>query len=287
MKILLPVDGSRHSLNAVRYVAERLIPANPDAELQVLHVRFRTPPRGAAAAGLAVLQEYYRTEMEEAVESARKLLDRHHVHYKLMRTAGHPGAEIARIAESEKADLVVMGSHGRGAATSLFLGSATQGVIAGCDVPLLVIRDKQLPPPDGEVLVAVDGSVHARKAVAYLLRHRGQLAVSSRITLLHVSPALPRFSMAKDREAIQKQREAERDHAMRDARRLLAKAPVKVKEVHASGEAGEHIADYARGNHCSLIVMGSHGRGRMTSLVLGSVAQKTLAATRTPVLIVR
>jgi len=287
MKILLPVDGSRHSLTAVRYVAELLIPDNPDAELQVLHVRFRTPPRGAAAAGLGVLQQYYRTEMEEAVAPARRLLDRPHVQYKLMRSAGHPGTEIARVAEAGKADLVVMGSHARGAATSLFLGSATQGVIAGCDVPLLVIRDKQLPPPEGEVLVAVDGSVHARKAVAYLIRHRGQLAGSSRVTLLHVSPALPRFSDAKDRAAIQKQREAERDHAMRDARRLLAKAPIKVKEVHTTGEAGKHIADYARGNHCSLIVMGSHGRGLMTSLVLGSVAQKTLAATRTPVLIVR
>jgi len=287
MKILLPVDGSRHSLNAVRYVAERLIPANPDSELYVLHVRFRTPPRGAAAAGLAVLQNYYRTEMEEAVESACGVLDRHHVQYKMIRSAGRPGAEIVRIAEAKKANLVVMGSHGRGAAKSLFLGSATQSVIAGCDVPLIVIRDDQLPPSGGEVLVAVDGSAHARKAVAYLLRYRGQLAASSRITLIHVSPTIPRSSNAKERAAIQKEREAEREHAMRDARRLLAKTNVKVKEVHVFGEAGEHIAGYSRRNHCSLIVLGSHGRGRMTSLILGSVAQKTVAATRTPVLIVR
>ena len=92
MKVLLPVDGSNHSLNAVRYVAERLIPANPDAELYLLHVRFRTPPRGAAAAGLAVLQNYYRTEMEQAVESARRVLDSHQLHYKLIRSAGQPGS---------------------------------------------------------------------------------------------------------------------------------------------------------------------------------------------------
>jgi nucleotide-binding universal stress UspA family protein len=287
MKILLPVDGSRHSLNAVRYVAERLIPANPSGELYVLHVRFRTPPRGAAAAGLAVLQNYYRKEMEEAVESARRVLDRHHVHYKLIRSAGRPGAEIARIAEAKKANLVVMGSHGRGAATSLFLGSATQGVIAGCDVPLIVIRDNKLPPAGGEVLVAVDGSAHARKAAAYLMRHRNQLAASSRVTLIHVSPPLPRSSNAKERAAIQEGQDAEREHAMRDARRLLAKTTVKVKEVHVSGEAGKHIAGYSRRNRCSLIVLGSHGRGRMTSLILGSVAQKTVAATHTPVLIVR
>ena len=38
MKILLPVDGSSHALNAVRYVAERLWPRLDDTELVLLHV---------------------------------------------------------------------------------------------------------------------------------------------------------------------------------------------------------------------------------------------------------
>lgn len=290
MKILLPVDGSSHALNAVRYVAERLLPAMPDADLRVLHVRFRIPPRPAAALGPGILQQYYRSEMEEAVKAARSLLDRLHIKYELLRTAGHPGDEIARVAEKVKADLVVMGSHGHGTAARLLLGSTTQGVIAGCNVPMLVVRDRQLPAPSGEILVAVDGSAYSRKAVAYLLRHRDQLVASARITLMHVSPSLPspRFTFATGKAALQQQRKREREQAMRGARRLLAKARgLKYKEVHATGDPGEHIADYARGNGCSLIVMGSHGRGGMTSLLLGSVAQKTLAAGRTPVLIVR
>lgn len=288
MKILLPVDGSVHTLNAVRYVAERLMLLNPDAELQLLYVRSRMPPQLGVALGPAKLQQYHRKDMEKSVKSARDLLDRRHVHYKLLRSVGRPGAEIARIAEAVNADLVVMGSHGRGAATGLLLGSSTQEVIAGCTVPLLVIREKQLPASRGEVLVAVDGSTYSRKAIAYLLRHRDSLGASSHITLMHVSPTMPSFTDTKAKLALQKQREREREQAMQGARRLLAKAnKIKCREVHVNGEPGERIADYARGHHCSLIVMGSHGRGKMTGLLLGSVAQKTLASSRIPVLIVR
>lgn len=288
MKILLPVDGGKHALNAVRYVADRLEPLAVDAELYLLHVRSRIPPAPGAALGPAKLQQYYRLEMEEAAKGARNYLDRRHIRYELLRTAGNPGAEIARIAEVMNFDLVVMGSHGRSAVAGLLLGSSTQGAIAGCEVPLLIVRDKQMPAPRGEVLVAVDGSPYSRKAVAYLMRHRNLLAVSSNITLMHVSPAMPRFSDAKARAALRKQREQDREQAMRSARRLLAKAKgIKTREVHLTGDPGERIADYARGRHCSLIVMGSHGRGRMTSLFLGSVAQRTLAAAHTPVLIIR
>ena len=290
MKILLPVDGSSHSLSSARYVAERLLAADPDAELELVHVRFRIPPRPAAAVGRALLEEYYRSEMAEAVKGVREYLDRRHVPYKLLRMVGHPSAEIAQHAAAADIDLVVMGAHGLGAAKGLLLGSVTQGVIAGCTVPLLVVRDEQMPPPKGEVLVAVDGSAHTRKAIVYLLRHRDLLAPAARITLMHVSPIsqMPRFTFATGKAALRQQREREREQAMRGARRLLAKAKgIKCREVHVTGDPGERIADYARGNHCSLIVMGSHGHGLMSSLLLGSVAQKTLAAARTPVLIIR
>ena len=77
------------------------------------------------------------------------------------------------------------------------------------------------------------------------------------------------------------------EQALRGAQRLLDKVKVRCKSLLLSGDPAERIANHARGSHCSLIVMGSHGRGGMTGLLLGSVAQKTLAEGRTPVLIVR
>jgi len=286
MKILLPVDGSSHALNAVRYVAERLWPRLDDTELVLLHVHYRVPPRAASAVGRTVVEGYYRSEAEAALKNAQKLLDQRGIAYTALRQPGYPGKVIPQYAESMKADLVVMGSHGLGAAKGLLLGSVTQAVIADCKTPLLVIRDGQLPPEKGEVLVAVDGSAYTRRAVAYLLRHRAQFAPRGRITLMHVSPSPGRLLTAVDR-ILEKERRADGERAMQPAKRLLDKVGVKYKALNVTGDPGERIASHARGNHAGLIVMGSHGRGSMTSLLLGSVTQKTLAAARAPVLIVR
>lgn len=286
MRILLAVDGSSYALNAARYVAERLWPADPDAEIDLVHVVGRIPPRPAAAVGKTVVNEYYRSKTEAAFQPVRKLLDARGIPYQSTRLLGNPRLEIAQHAESTAADLVVLGCQGLGAVKNLLLGSVVQAVIAGCKTPLLVVRESNLPPAQGEVLVAVDGSAHSRKALAYLLRHRKKLANNSRLTLLHVSPPPP-WLVTMGRAAVNQLRKAEFEQAMRGARRLISKARIKCKLLHVTGDPGERIANHARGNHSSLIVMGSHGRGGMAGLLLGSVAQKTLSAARTPVLIVR
>jgi len=287
MKILLAVDGSAYALNAARYVAERLWPADPDAEIDLVHVVGRIPPRPAAAVGKDVVNEYYRSRTEAAFKPVRKLLDARGIPYQPIRLLGNPRLEIARHAESTSADLVVLGCQGLGAVRNLLLGSVVQAVIAGCKTPLLVVREGTPPPAHGEVLIAVDGSAQSRRAVAYLLRHRKQLANNSRLTLMHVSPPPPRLAAMIGRAAVEQERKVELEQAMRGARRLITKANIKCKLLHTTGDPGERIANHARGNHSSLIVMGSHGRGGMAGLLLGSVAQKTLMAARTPVLIVR
>ncbi len=286
MKILLAVDGSRYSLAAARYVAERLAMEARLGELQVLHVRYRVPPHAAAAVSREILETYYRDETEQAVAPVRQLLDSRSVPHRILRTAGYPSAEIARYAANGKFDLVVMGSHGMGAATSLLLGSTTQGVIAGCRVPLLVVR-YGAGNSRGGVVVAADGSVHARRALAFLLRHHAELAAAADITLLHVSPPVPQRLPKAGRAAVAEAHGAAYERALHGARRLLQRARVEWREARETGDPGTAIADYARHNDCSLIVMGTRGRGGVSGLLLGSVAQKTIAACRTPVLIVR
>lgn len=286
MKILLPIDGSRNSLNAARYVAERLWPRVPEAEIEVLHVRFRVPPRAASALGREFVANYYHSETASALKAVRKLLDGKGIPYQSRMLIGYPGRVIALHAESIKADLIVIGSHGMGASKSLVLGSTTQAVISNCSTALLVICDAQLPAATGEVLVAADGSAHTRRAVAFLLRHRQAFASQNRITLMHVSLPFPRFTTAA-RKTLEAQRQADSAKAVRGAQRLMERVKAKHRTLHVSGDPAERIVNHARGSHSSLIVMGSHGRGGIASLLLGSVAQKVVAAARTPILIVR
>lgn len=285
--ILLAVDGSSHSLNAARHVAAIIAGSPAEFELRLMHVQYRIPPRPAAAVGRDIVEAYYRSETEEAVKAATRLFNDGNVSHQLVRRIGNPATEIVRYAQCESVDLIVMGSHGRGAAKSLLLGSVAQGVIAGCNAPVLVVRDGATPPRNAEIVVAFDGSAFARRALTYLLRHRRQLAPDAPITLLHVTISIG-GGFLKLKEAEKRQfLKAEMDRAMRPARRLLTRARVPWQEVQAEGNCGVEIAAYAHRHDPGLIVMGSHGHGAVAGLLLGSVTQKTIGLCRAPVLIVK
>jgi nucleotide-binding universal stress UspA family protein len=65
------------------------------------------------------------------------------------------------------------------------------------------------------------------------------------------------------------------------------KTGLNVTYVGKVGQAAENVATLAAKGGYDLIVMGSHGHGTLTNLVMGSVATKVLATCKTPVLLVR
>ena len=93
------------------------------------------PPRRAA-----VVQGYYREQSENALARARLALVSRGIKHKEVHLIGDPGATIAAYAKHEKFPLVVMGSHGQGALSSVVLGSVARKVLAMCDTPALIIR---------------------------------------------------------------------------------------------------------------------------------------------------
>jgi nucleotide-binding universal stress UspA family protein len=56
-------------------------------------------------------------------------------------TIGDPAGEIVRIAGEEKAEMVVMGTHGRTGMTRLLMGSVAEGVVRRAPCPVLVYRE--------------------------------------------------------------------------------------------------------------------------------------------------
>ena len=69
-------------------------------------------------------------------------------------------------------------------------------------------------------------------------------------------------------------------------RELAADHGVDVVEHHAGGQPHQVIAGYAEDHDIDLIVMGSHGRAGVRRALLGSVTERTLRSTHTPVLVV-
>jgi nucleotide-binding universal stress UspA family protein len=56
---------------------------------------------------------------------------------------GHPGEEILAAAERHDSDLIVVGSHGRGVASRLFVGSVAAEVLRGARCPVLTVKESE------------------------------------------------------------------------------------------------------------------------------------------------
>jgi nucleotide-binding universal stress UspA family protein len=140
-----------------------------------------------------------------------------------------------------------------------------------------------------KILVAVDGSELSDRA----LDHATGLARAMPDTRLHVVSVLPPVRVYGEVEVYagetQMHELAARQamQSLASAREKLAAAGVEAEFEELEGDPAETIARRAAELGCDSIVMGTHGRGRVTHLVLGSVAQRVVHLASVPVTLVR
>lgn len=138
-RILVPTDGSDETERAVRHAAE--LAAAHDAEIHCVYVvntaSFASLPMETSWEGISdVLEE----EGDAALQRAQEIAGEYGVACRTLLIEGSPGKEIARYAEDEDCDLVVMGTHGRGGIDRLLLGSVAERVVRSSAVPVLTVR---------------------------------------------------------------------------------------------------------------------------------------------------
>ena len=91
-----------------------------------------------------------------------------------------------------------------------------------------------------------------------------------------------------DKAVVQGHYAEESEKVFKPIRAFFGRKPaLKTSFVAKSGPAADNIAALAGKGDFDLIMMGSHGHGTLTNLVMGSVATKVLANTNVPVLLVR
>ena len=140
MKILLAVDGSPHTKKMLTYLATHDATLGENMDYTVLTVCSEVPPRARKALGKATVDQYYAEEGEKILTPVMRFLAKHGVKAKSQLKVGHAGETIAKIAESGKFDLVIMGTQGVSAFSKLVMGSVSTQVLAQCSVPVLLIR---------------------------------------------------------------------------------------------------------------------------------------------------
>lgn len=142
-RILVPIDGST---TAERALQEAVKLATGKAQLRLVYVIEEVYPldaEGYAYIDYAALQEAVRSTGERTLAQAAETVRRSGI---TAETAllDVPGERTASVIDGEamnwKADLIVIGTHGRSGLSRLLLGSVAEGVVRGASVPVLLVR---------------------------------------------------------------------------------------------------------------------------------------------------
>lgn len=277
-RIVVAVDGSEASRFAVGWAlrvgqAER-------ARAWVVHVL--PPPEvlghyadAMGAFGYAPpgdLGEALERTAQRAVEEGAAELTKAGVHAEAQLLDGDPVDQVAKFAGDVEADLVVLGSHGRGALDRLLLGSVADGVKNHVRCSVLIARTEG---PGERVLVAADGSRASKRATAAGVRLARAWDLPA--TVLHVFEHLAYGTTGEV------QGQVDRAFGPADA----GWTDTRVAYDLDLGVPAERIVDVAAQARAGLVVMGSRGLGRLRSLVAGSVSNRVAHEAKASVLLVK
>jgi nucleotide-binding universal stress UspA family protein len=288
-RILCPIDLSDASRQALDYAVE--LARWYESTITILHVDDSRGLRGPAAdRGDTTLRPTVADEVDAFCRPWTAAVER----VEVLLSAGHVVSEIAAISDRLPADLLVLGTHGRGGFERLWLGSVSEKVLRKVRCPVLTV-----PPharASGEeiafksILCPIDFSDSSLRALEYAFAIAEETLAC--LVLLHVVEPLAEMGF-KDESAAFAVPEYERHLTDDAARRLAALIPAEARswcqpETRVvSGKPHREILSDAASNGAQLIVMGVHGRGVLDLTLFGSTTHHVVRGASCPVLTLR
>ncbi len=136
-KILVAVDGSKHSDKAAQYA--RGVARTQGAELMLLHCPGNIP-RIIGGSAREKLEKDLLEEGRKLIENYKNLCDGFNVCYTIEVRTGDPANVLIKYAEENGVDLIVMGSRGLTDLEGLLMGSVTHHVLQRTCCPVLIVR---------------------------------------------------------------------------------------------------------------------------------------------------
>lgn len=283
--ILVGVDGSAESDAAVRWAArEAVLRHTPVTLVHVVEPVVVSWPIGPAQASIAEWQEQ---NAQDLIEQAQKTLlasvgdsEPPDVHTEVL----YSGVIVALVDASKDAQLIVVGSRGMGAVGRMILGSVSSGLVhrAHCPVAVIHADEAQAPNPSSPVVVGIDGSPASEAATALAFDEASRLGVE--LVALHAWSDIG-YAPIPGIDWQYLEEEGRETLAERLAGWQERYPDVHVRRRVVSDRPSRRLVDESE--QAQLVVVGSHGRGGFTSMLVGSVGWAVAQAAKCPVIVVR
>ncbi|TCP25216.1 nucleotide-binding universal stress UspA family protein [Tenacibaculum skagerrakense] len=274
-KIIVPVDFTLHSENALRTAS--FFAKKYKAEILVVHMLEINTPVISSSPSYVHEQTVFELKLTE--KKFGEYLDKPYLkdvkvtpiikHYKSF-------SDLHRTAEEEKADLIILSSHGATGIKEMFFGSNAEVVVRNSTVPVLVIKGLPIDEAFKKAVFACDFSndfiepfKKAREILAFF--------ECDEMHLLYVNTPGAKFRTTKDKK--------ERIDT------FLKKLGTTSKEVNIAEVADfsieEGILEFAKTNESDLIIMPTHGKHGIEHFFEGSIAEDVVNHAVLPVLTVK
>lgn len=284
--ILAAVDGSPASNCAVDWAAREA--AMHGVALRIVHVMRPlqiTAPGVSIPVGLGAWRE---EQARLAIDDAVRIAAESTRYGTPSRIDGEVlfGPTVPTLVElSANAQMIVVGSRGLGAVARTLLGSVSSSLIHRSHCPVAVVHDEDplMPNPAGApVLVGIDGSPASELATAIAFDEASRRGVE--LVALHVFSDVEVSDFpASDWPAMKPV--ADQTLAERLAGWQERYPDVVVRREVEHDRPTLHLVQ--RSEAAQLVVVGSHGRGGFTGMLLGSVSAAVVQAARMPVIVAR
>jgi nucleotide-binding universal stress UspA family protein len=254
---------------------------------------------GIVARGTPVLTEATPVLWETLLETGRaearraeRRLRRRWPNAEVVLTDAPPIQGILGQARRLGARAIVLGSRGLGGVARLVLGSVSRAIVRQASCAVLVVRGPARMPR--RFLVGVDGSPHARHALAFVAQLTPPPAGQVRLFRVVEAVRLPstallpqgvRAVIAREAGNLERERIAAARRPLEAARERLARAGWRVRIDVRTGQPLEELL--AAASDSDVLVVGARGVGGVERLLIGSVAEGAVSRAPTPVLVVR